>query len=161
MSSPDEVLRLKREDPKALEAALEAIAESEAGHARKRVAAGASGIDRLILEAVSGAPLNVQHLHGGKVYLDRFAKGWPAAAIDYSNFSTGRTVAALRAQYGGVLMSGLDEKNFRQLSEADLQQQWETARAGAGKKFILTPGCSGPNDSTDEELMRLVKVAGA
>jgi hypothetical protein len=44
-------------------------------------------------------------------------------------------------------MSGLDEKNFRKLSEADLQKQWEGARQGAGKKFILTPGCSVPNDS--------------
>ena len=88
-------------------------------------------------------------------------KGWPAAAINYSNFGTGRPVAAVRAEYGGVLMSGLDEKNFRQLSEADLRRQWETARAGAGKKFILTPGCSVPNDSTDEELMRLGKVTGA
>jgi uroporphyrinogen decarboxylase len=185
MSSPEDVLQLKAENPKALEVALEAIAESEAGHARKAVAAGASGVflaianaqdgimtqedyarfsepfDRLILEAVSGAPLNILHLHGDKVYLDRFVKGWPVAAINYSNFGTGRTVAAMRAQYGGVLMSGLDEKNFRQLSEADLRKQWEAARAAAGKKFILTPGCSVPNDSTDEELMRLVKVTGA
>ena len=66
----------------------------------------------------------------------------------------------MRAKYDGVLMSGLDEKNFRQLSEADLRKQWESARAAAGKKFIVTPGCSVPNDSTDEELMRLVKVMG-
>ncbi|HXM42366.1 MAG TPA: uroporphyrinogen decarboxylase family protein [Bryobacteraceae bacterium] len=155
MSSPEEVIRLKAEDPKALESALEAIAESEASHARKAVAGGAAGIflavanaqdgimtqednarfsepfDRLILEAVSGAPLN------------------------------GGTVAAMRAQYGGALMSGLDEKNFRRLSEPDLRQQWEAARSSAGKKFILTPGCSVPNDSTEAELMRLVKVAGA
>ena len=182
MSSPEEVLRLKQENPKALETALEAIAESQASHARKALAAGAAGIflaianaqdgiltqadyarfsepfDRLILEAAGGAPLNVLHLHGDKVYLDRFTKGWPAAAINYSNFGTGKTVAAMRAQFGGVLMSGLDEKNFRQLSEADLRKQWEDARNAAGKKFILTPGCSVPNDSTDEELMRLVKV---
>jgi uroporphyrinogen decarboxylase len=185
MSSPEDVLRLKQENPKALEAVLEAIAESEASHARKAIAAGAAGIflaianaqdgimtqedyarfsepfDRLILAAVRGAPLNILHLHGDKVYLDRFATGWPAAAINYSNFATGRTVAAMRAQYGGVLMSGLDEKNFRQLSEADLRKQSDAARAAAGKKFILTPGCSVPNDSTDEELMRLVKVTGA
>jgi uroporphyrinogen decarboxylase len=185
MSSPEEVLRLKQENPKALESALEAIAESEASHARKAVAAGAAGIflaianaqdgimtqedyarfsepfDRLILQAAAGAPLNILHLHGDKVYLDRFVKGWPATAINYSNFGTGRTVAAMRAQYSGVLMSGLDEKKFRQLSEADLKKQSDDARAAAGKQFILTPGCSVPNDSTDEELMRLVRVIGA
>jgi uroporphyrinogen decarboxylase len=182
LSSPAEVLRLRQENPKALQAALEAIAESEASHARKAVAAGAAGIflaianaqdgimtpedyakfsepfDRLILDAVNEAPLNILHLHGDKVYLDHFVKGWQAAAINYSNFGTRKSVAAMRSLYTGVLMTGLDEVNFRKLSEADLQKQWEGARQGAGKKFILTPGCSVPNDSTDEELMRLVKV---
>ncbi len=185
MSSPQEVIHLKAENPKALETALEVIAESEASHARKAVAAGASGIflaianaqdgimtqedyarfsepfDRMILDAARAAPLNTLHLHGDKVYLDRFVKGWPAAAINYSNFGTGRPVAAMRALYDGVLMCGLDEKTFRQLSETDLRKQWESARAAAGKKFIVTPGCSVPNDSTDEELTRLVKVMGA
>jgi len=185
ISSPEDVVRLKQEDPKLLLAALEAIAESEASHARKAIAAGAAGIflaianaqdgimtqadyakfsepfDRLVLDAASGAPLNTLHLHGDKVYLDRFTKGWPAAAINYSNIGTGRTVAAMRAEYAGVLMTGLDEKNFRQLSEEDLRKQWASAREAAGKKFILTPGCSVPNDSTDAELMRLVKVVGA
>jgi uroporphyrinogen decarboxylase len=182
LSSPAEVARLKQENPKALLAGLEAIAESEASHARKAMAAGASGIflaianaqdgimtpedyakfsepfDRLILDAVNEAPLNILHLHGDKVYLDHFVKGWQVAAINYSNIGTGKSAAAMRSLYTGVLMTGLDEVNFRKLSEADLEKQWEGARQGAGKKFILTPGCSVPNDSTDEELMRLVKV---
>ncbi len=185
MSTPEEVARLKQEDPKALLAALEAIAESEASHARKAIAAGAAGIflaianaqdgimtqddyakfsepfDKLILEAASGAPLNTLHLHGDKVYLDRFTKGWHVTAINYSNFGTGRPIAEMRAKFDGVLMAGIDEKNFRQLSEDDMRKQAQAARAAAGKKFILTPGCSVPNDSTDDELMRLVKVTGA
>jgi uroporphyrinogen decarboxylase len=185
LSSPEEVRRLQAENPKALEAALEAIAESEASHARKALEAGAAGIflaianaqdglmtqedyarfsepfDRLILKAVNGARLNILHLHGDKVYLDRFTQGWPVAAVNYSNFGTGRTVGAMRRAYDGVLMAGLDENNFRKLSEADIRQHWQDAQAGAGKKFILTPGCSVPNDSTDDELMRLVRVVGA
>ncbi len=185
LSSKEDVLQLKAENPKALQAALEAIAESEANHARKAVAAGASGIflaianaqdgimtpedyakfsepfDRLILDAVSGAPLNILHLHGDKVYVEHFVKGWPAAAINYSNFGTGKPAAAVRSTYDGVLMTGLDERNFCKLSEADLRKQWDAAREAAGKKFILAPGCSVPNDCTDEELMRLPKVVGA
>lgn len=185
LSSPDEVRKLKAENPKALEAALETIAESQASHARKAVAAGAAGIflaianaqdgimtqddyarfsepfDKLVLNAVSGARLNILHLHGDKVYLKRFVNGWPAAAINYSNFGTGTPVAGMRAMYDGVLMAGLDERNFRKLSEDQLRQQWEAARTAAGKKFILTPGCSVPNDSTGDELMRLVKVLRA
>ncbi|MFN7996422.1 MAG: uroporphyrinogen decarboxylase family protein [Bryobacteraceae bacterium] len=185
MSSKEDVLKLKEQNPNALEAALETIAESEASHAKRAIAAGAAGIffaianaqegimtpedyarfsepfDQLVLKAVSGAPLNVLHLHGDKVYLDRFVKGWPATVINYSNFGTKVAVATMRAQYSGVLMTGLDEQNYPQLSEADLRKQWESAREEAGKKFILAPGCSVPNDSTDEQLMRLVKVVGA
>ncbi len=185
LSSPEEVRRLMAEKPAALEAALEAIAESQASHVRKAMAAGAAGIflaianaqtglmtqpdysrfsepfDRLLLKAAGAAPLNILHLHGDKVWLDRFTQGWPAAAINYSNFGAGTSVAAMRSQYSGVLLTGLDEQNFRKLSEADLRRQWQDARAGAGKKFILTPGCSVPNDTTDEELLRLVKVMAA
>ncbi|HTQ56505.1 MAG TPA: uroporphyrinogen decarboxylase family protein [Bryobacteraceae bacterium] len=185
LSSPAEVRRLQAENPRALETALEAIAESQASHVRKALAAGAAGIflaianaqdglmtqddyarfsepfDRLVLRAAAGARLNILHLHGDKVFLDRFTKGWPAAAINYSNIGTGRSVAAMRKVYDGVLLAGLDETKFRNLTESDMRRQWQDARAAAGRMFILTPGCSVPNDSTDEELMRLARVVGA
>jgi len=161
------------------------IAKSEANHARRAVAAGAAGVfiaianaqdgimtqadyakfsepfDRLLLEAVRSAPLNVLHLHGDKVYLDRFYKGWPAFAINYSMHGTGVPMAKVRAGYSGVIMGGIDEVNYRKLTPADLEKQWTDASQAAGKKFILTPGCSVPNDSSDEELSRLASVLGA
>ena len=181
LSSKEAVLRLKAEKPQALLDALETIAESEAMHARKALAAGAAGIflaianaqdgimtqadyarfsepfDRLILQAAASAPLNTLHLHGDKVYLDRFYK-WPAAAINYSNHGTRQSVADMRGKYAGVIMSGLDETNFRKLSAAQMKKQFETAQQGAGKRFILAPGCSIPNDTTAEEMLRLVKL---
>ena len=185
LSSPQEVLRMKAENPKRLLAALQAIAESEANHAGKAIAAGAAGIflaianaqegiltreeyarfsqpfDRLILDKVASAPLNVLHLHQDKVYLDLFYQGWPAAVINYSTHGTKVPIAAVRAKFGGVLMAGLDEVNYRKLTPADLKQQADAARQAAGKKFILAPGCSVPNDSTDAELGRLPKLLGA
>lgn len=185
LSSKEAVLKLKAEQPRALLDALEAIAESEAKHARKALAAGASGIffaianaqtgimsqadykkfsepfDRLVLDGASGAPLNTLHLHGDKVSLDYFAKGWPAAAINYSAHGTGVGLGQLRAKYPGLIMGGIDEQNFRKLSSEDMQRQEQMARSGAGKKFLLAPGCSVPNDSSSEEILRLTKVAGA
>lgn len=185
ISSKEEVMRLMREDPRSLLEALEAIAESQANHAKKAIAAGAAGIflaidnaqrgilteaeyarfsepfDKLILERVSGAPLNTLHLHGDKVYLDRFWKGWPAAVVNYSNTGTGVEIADVRKKYPGVILGGLDEVNFRKLSEADLKRQYESARAAAGKKFILAPGCSVPNESAPAELSRLPQLLGA
>jgi uroporphyrinogen decarboxylase len=179
LSSPKEVMELKERNPKSLHAALHAIAESEANHARKAIAAGAAGIflaianaqdgimtredyrkfsepyDRIVLKAAAGAPLNVLHLHGDKVYLDVFTKGWPAAAINYSTHGTKVSVAEMRKKYAGVLMAGLDEVNYRKLTAAELRDQWKSAESAAGRRFILTPGCSVPNDSADEELKRL------
>jgi uroporphyrinogen decarboxylase len=185
LSSQEEVQRLKAEKPQALLDALEIIARSEAAHARRAIATGASGIflaianaqhgilspadyarfsepfDKLILEAVRQPPLNMLHLHGDKVYLDRFYRGWPAPVINYSKHATGVEISAVRRNYSGVLMGGLDESNFRKLSKSDLRQQWQAAQQAAGKRFILAPGCSVPNESTDQELQRLVEVLGA
>lgn len=182
LSSREEVQRLKAEKPQALLDALEVIAKSEASHARKAIAAGASGIflaianaeegilseadyarfsepfDRMVLESVRLAPLNTLHLHGAKVYLDRFYRGWSAAVLHYSTHATSVPMAAVRAKWSGVLMGGLDEINFRTLTPAQLREQWQSAWQAAGKRFLLAPGCSVPNETTDEELNRLVRV---
>ena len=140
LSSVEAVRKLQREKPQALLDALEVIAKSEANHARRSVAAGAAGVfvaianaqhgymtqadyakfsepfDKLVLEAVRSAPLNILHLHGDKVYLDRFYQGWPAQAINYSAHGTGVSIAQVRAKYSGVILGGLDEVNYRKLS---------------------------------------------
>ncbi len=185
LSTPAEVQRLRQENPKALADALDVIARSEANHARKAVAAGASGIflaianaqpeflseadytkwsepyDRIVLDAVKDAPLNVLHLHGDHVYLDHFTKPWPARTINYSVHGTGVPFLELRKSFRGTLAGGIDEKNFRKLDENELKTEWHRAQQQAGTRFILTPGCSVPNDSTDAELNRLVTVLGA
>jgi uroporphyrinogen decarboxylase len=185
LSSKEAVLKLKAAKPQALLAQLQLIAESQANHARKAIAAGASGIflaianaqdgilsqadyakfsepfDKLVLNAVNSAPLNILHLHGDKVYLDRFYQGWPASVIQYSQHGTGVPVANVRAKYAGVLMAGIDEGNYRKLTPADLKRQWQEAQAAAGKRFILAPGCSVPNDTKEEEMLALTKLLGA
>ena len=189
LSSRQQVMALKDEKPQKLLDAMEVFAKSEANHARRAVRAGAAGIflaiqnaqegflteedyakfsepfDKMVLQAVSTAPLNVLHLHtdasfGDRLYMDRFLKGWPAAAINYSLY-TKTSVEQLRAKYPGLILAGLDERNYRKLSNFDLKRQWMSARKGAAKKLLLAPGCSVPNDSTDEELLRLPRLFGA
>lgn len=185
ISSAAEVRRLMADKPQALLDALEAIARSEANHARRALALGASGVflavanaqdgvltpeeyarfsepfDRMILDAVKDAPLNILHLHGEKVHLGLFYSGWPAAAISYSAHATGVPIAEVRASFDGVLMGGLDEINFRTLTPEQMWEQWQAAQSQAGRRFILAPGCSVPDDTADEELLRLVRLAGA
>jgi uroporphyrinogen decarboxylase len=185
LSSPQEVNSLRLSNPNALLDALEVIAQSEADHARRAISAGASGIflaianadsgvmsegdyakfsepfDRMVLKAVEGAPLNILHLHGDRVYLNRFTGKWPAAGINYSAHATHVPISRLRQKYNGVVIGGLDEKNYRELTEDRLRDQWQAAQRDAGKKFILAPGCSVPNDSTDAELDRLPRILAA
>jgi uroporphyrinogen decarboxylase len=184
LSSTQEVMRLKEENPQRLLDTLEVITKSEANHARRAVAAGASGIffaianaqdgilsqddyakfsepfDRLVLEATAHAPLNTLHLHGDRVYLDRFYKGWAASVINYSVQGTGVPISTVRKKYSGVLLGGLDEVKFRALSEETVRSQYESARNEAGRRFILAPGCTVPNDSADAELLRVPHVLG-
>jgi uroporphyrinogen decarboxylase len=185
LSSPQEVQRLKAEQPQKLLDALEAIARSEATHARRAMNAGASGIflaianaqpkllsredyarfsapfDRMVLDAVKDAPLNVLHLHGDAVYLDGFYTGWPAAVINYSAHGTGVALATARAQFAGVLAGGIDETKYRTLDVAALKAQADDARRQAGAKFILTPGCSVPDPTPADELRKLAAAVGA
>ena len=185
LSSPAEVQRLKAEKPQALLDALEAIAKSEAAHARRAMNAGASGIflaianaqpqilgredfakfsapfDRIVLDAVKDAPLNVLHLHGDAVYLDAFYEGWPAAVINYSAHGTKVGVDAVRAKFAGVIAGGIDETAYRTLDVPALKAQGDAARAKAGARFILTPGCSVPNESLPAELHKLHAAVGA
>lgn len=189
LSSREQVMALKDQNPQKLLDALDVIAKSEANHARRAVKAGASGIflaiqtaqagylseddyarfcepfDKAVLQAIAPVPLNVLHLHtdasfGDQLYIDRFVKGWPASAINYS-LHTRIPIEQLRAKYPGVIMAGLDERNFRKLTSLDIKRQWVSARKGAGKKLIFAPGCSVPNDSVDEELMRVPRLFGA
>ena len=170
---------MRAEQPQRLLDALSVIARSEANHARRALQAGAAGIflaiqnadrktltledyrkfsepfDRTVLAAAQGARLNTLHIHGNEVYIEHFLTGWPATAINYSIAGTGVPFDKIRPRYTGVLMGGIAENDYRKLSVAELRNQYEAARPAAGKRFILAPGCSVPNDSTAEELSRL------
>jgi uroporphyrinogen decarboxylase len=184
LSSKEEVMRLKNEQPQKLLDALEVIAKSEANHAKLALKAKASGIflaianaqegiltpdeykkfsepfDRMILKAADGAPLNTLHLHGETVYVSHFL-GWPAAAINYGDVETGFSLAKARASFGGLLLGGTDERNYRSRTVDQLKADAARARQDAGAKLVFTPGCSVPNDSTPDELLRMKAAVGA
>ncbi|HOK47429.1 MAG TPA: uroporphyrinogen decarboxylase family protein, partial [Bryobacteraceae bacterium] len=128
---------------------------------REEYAKFSEPFDRMVLEAAAGAPLNVLHLHGDKVYLDLFYQGWPAAGISYSTHATGVSIAEVRSRYSGLIMGGINELNYRSLTEEEIRRQWREAQEAAGKRFLLAPGCSVPDESTDEELSRLARAIGA
>ncbi|MEJ5366932.1 MAG: uroporphyrinogen decarboxylase family protein [Bryobacteraceae bacterium] len=181
ISSKEAVLELMRSRPQALLDALEAIARSEANHVRRALEAGASGIflavdnaqegvltleeyrrfsepfDRMVLEAAKDAPLNILHLHGAKVYLDHFWKGWPVQVIHYSAHETGVPLASARKKTAAVLMGGLDHRSVVGASEAQVRAMLREA-AAAAPKWICAPGCSVPDDSPRARLLTLSRI---
>jgi uroporphyrinogen decarboxylase len=185
LSSREDVRRLRDKNPQALLDALEVITQSEINHAKRAIATGAHGIllavananskelsladyarfnapfDKRILDAVSGEPLNVLHLHVERDYLDQF-QNFAAPVINYSLHVTGIPVAEVHAKFPGhVIAGGIDEVNYKTLTRKQIKSQWESASQAAGKKFILTPGCSVPNDSSTAELALLSQVVAA
>jgi len=180
-SSPEKVKELLRANPQALLDRMEFVAKAEASHARLALKAGAAGIflaisnandgyltreeyrkfsepfDRMVLDAVKGAELNILHIHGPKPYLDLFYD-WPARAIQHSTAATGISFRVARQSYRGVLMGGVDEVRFKELTPDQMRAQIRTARAEAGAKWILAPGCSVPNDTPDAQLLAFNRV---
>jgi uroporphyrinogen decarboxylase len=180
LSSKEEVLRLKDENPQALLDALDVITQSEIHHARRALAIkGVAGFlysvananqaevspadyekfsrpfDKRFLEAIGSTRLTFLHLHVQPGYLE-FFRGFTAPVINYSLHFSGIPMTEVRAKFPDwVIAGGIDEVNYRKLTAGELRSQWHAASQAAGRKFILTPGCSVPNDSTAEDLARL------
>ena len=180
LSSKEDVLRLKDENPQALMDALDAIMRSEINHARRVLAiknvvgilysvANANQVemppadyekfsrpfDKRFLEAIGETKLTFLHLHVQPGYLE-FFRDFTAPVINYSLHVSGIPMAEVRSQFPSwVIAGGIDEVNYRTLTADQLRSQWQAAAQAAGRKFLLTPGCSVPNDSTDAELARL------
>jgi uroporphyrinogen-III decarboxylase len=184
LSSKEEVKRMMAERPQQLLDALEAIAKSEASHAKLALDTGAKGIflaianaqdsvmtreqydkfsapfDKIVLDAAAGAPLNTLHLYGKGVWLDRFWRGWGDPIINYSISETGVPLAEARRHYSGVLMGGLDETKVRTAHLADYQKMIQAASA-AGPKWFCTPGCEVPANTSDARLFLITRAAAA
>jgi hypothetical protein len=184
LSSKEEVLRLQQENPQRLLDALEVINQSQIHHAKRAFAAGASGIlfsianakrdelspadyarfsapfDKRFFDATSSAKLSFLHLHWENEYVDQFV-GFQAPVVNWSVQTSGVEVSTVRGKFSQTIATGIDERKYKDLTPAQIREQWQSASSAAGAKFILTPGCSVPNDSTDEELSRLPLVIGA
>jgi uroporphyrinogen decarboxylase len=184
LSSKDEVTRLSKENPQALLAALDAITQSQIKHVKRALGLGASGIllsiananraeisldnyrrfsasfDKRILKAASGSKVTFLHLHVEEPYLPEF-RDFDFPIINYSVKVSGIPISTVRQMYSSVIAGGIDEVDYKKLTVADIRTEIKEAREAAGLKFILTPGCSVPNDSTEAELLRLPEVLGA
>ena len=177
-----------QEAPEALESALDAIATTLAGYVRLTLEAGADGIffaivrlarhgyltreqyarfgrpyDLRVLEAAAGAPLNVLHICGDRVYFDAVTE-YPVHALNWNsvlpgNPSFGAGAAATRA----AVMGGVDEgETLPRGTPADVIGAVYAALAETGgRRTLVSPGCSIDQRTSADNLVALRDAARA
>jgi uroporphyrinogen decarboxylase len=175
----------QKENTAAWEAAMEAITQSTINHIHRSQEIGASGTlvsifnatskfgsvsdyeryskpyDKRVLAALADTKLTLLHLHTlEKPYLEQF-QDFAAPVINYSVKTSGIPIAEVRKSYSQAIAGGVDEVDFDHLTTDEIRKQWMQAREQAGSKYIITPGCSVPNASTDAELARMPRAVGA
>lgn len=166
------------------EAMMEAITQSMINHIRRSRAIGTSGTlvsifnatskfgsvedyekfsrpyDKRVLAALEGTPLTLLHLHTlERPFLSQF-EDFGAPVFHYSVKTSGIPISEVRKTYKQPIAGGVDEVDFDKLTVDQIRKQWRLAREEAGAKYIIAPGCSVPDASTDAELLRMTKAVG-
>ena len=178
-----QALAICREEPKAMEQGLAAIAETLAGYARACVDAGADGIfyatnvaradgltaaecrrfqrphDLRVLGAVAGAPFNLMHVCGPDVHFDEFAD-YPVAAYSWAPGVGNPTLAEAHRRTGRAVVGGLPAKpEIAAMSGGALAARARRAIDEMnGRALLLAPDCS-INPDTPEALLHAVGAA--
>jgi uroporphyrinogen decarboxylase len=175
---------LQKQHPDEWHTALEAITQSTINHIHRSKEIGASGAlvsiynahssygpvadyqlysrpyDKRVLDALADTKLTFLHLHNfDRAYLGEFTD-FNVPVIQYSVKTSGIPISEVRQLYSQTIAGGIDEIDFQKLSTEQMREQWKAAREQAGKKYIATPGCSIPNNSTPDELARFPRALG-
>ncbi|MGI8551376.1 MAG: uroporphyrinogen decarboxylase family protein [Dehalococcoidia bacterium] len=179
---PEQLRRHLQESPAAVHQALGIIAENLAGYCAELLAAGADGIyyavqgiaggwldemqfrefarpyDLRVLSACSAGWLNVVHLHGDRDLMAGLALGYPGAVLSWEDRLTGVRLADLRDKVPDkALMGGIDERgaiNHGDVGALKTEIRDALAQTDGGRRFILAPGCSVPDEISETHLER-------
>lgn len=176
------VRRHLREAPENLLYGLGIIARTLAAYAVESIARGADGIfmsvtpdprvleraefqrfvkpfDIQVFEAVRQAGrFNILHIHGLDPMFN-LTLDYPVHAINWSHRTTSPSLAEGRQLYSGCILGGIDESTYSRVTPYEIYAQVADALATAGgTKFILTPGCSVPTDTSVRNLRALAEA---
>jgi uroporphyrinogen decarboxylase len=163
------VLRWMSEAPDALHAALAAVTETLAAYSRACLDAGADGVffattewathdvltldqynvfgrpyDLRVIEAVTGAPVNVLHVCRPNNMLAELLD-YPVDVFNWAMHAPGNlSLADVLPRTNKAVMGGVDERHaLLRGSPADVRAQVrEALDQTGGRRFLLAPGCS-------------------
>ena len=176
-----------RQEPAAVEPALDAIAETMARHAQAALAAGADGLFfatqaatpdvitaeewsrfeqprmRRMLDAVAAtSAFTLLHLHGRDVYFDQAAR-LPVHAINWHDRLTAPSLGDARARFTGGLVGGLGEGRtlLRGPADAAAAEAREAIAQTGGRGIVVGPGCVLPLATPDAHLSAVLAAVKA
>lgn len=164
----DAVRRWLREEPGAVHAALDGIAQTLADYARQCLHAGASGMffattdwgttdnltpelyaefgrpyDLQVLDAVEVAPFNVLHVCRAHNMLADLLD-YPVAAFNWACNEEGNAgLAEIAGRGDKAVMGGVGQETIARKAATDVEREVKQAVAStAGVRLLLAPGCS-------------------
>lgn len=163
---------------------LSVIAENLRAHIRDVMAAGADGVflalqgcsadvmpaaqyrelgrpyDLLALQGAADGWLNVLHLHGERDLLLDQVLDYPVQALSWSDRRSGAGLRDVHGVTTKCLMGGWDEAGVITTGPASaiLAEAQDAVRQTRGRRLILAPGCSVPDD-TDERWLHAAREA--
>ncbi len=176
------------ENPAAVHAALQAIAQTLAGYAEACVGSGASGIflaivrlaredalsrdefmafgrpyDLQVLKAVQGAPFHMLHICGPRVYFDLIAD-YPVHAVNWASVGQENpTVSEAQSITKLAVVGGVDEESVLQHGTPDAvaAAAQQAIQATGGTRMLLAPGCATAMDVPPANLHALRRAAAS
>jgi uroporphyrinogen decarboxylase len=178
----DRLVEDLRQDPAAVEPALDAITETTARHARAALDAGADGLFfatqaaapdvvtaeenarfdlprmRRMLDAVAGRSVfTLLHVHGRDIYFDQ-AAGLPVHAMNWHDRLTAPRLADAHRRFAGALVGGLGEGRtlLNGPPEAAAAEARDALAQTGGVGVIVGPGCVLPLATPDAHLAAVV-----
>jgi len=176
-----------RQEPAAVEPALDAITETMAAHARAALEAGADGLFfatqtaaadvltaeeiarfelprmRRMLDAVAGrSSFTLLHVHGRDIYFDQLA-GLPVQAVNWHDRLTAPRLGEAQGRFAGAVVGGLSEGRVLQAGppEAVAAEVRDAIAQTGGRGLMVGPGCVLPLATPDAHLAAVVAAIKA
>lgn len=178
--------RYLHENPTGAHAALKNIAATLGKYAAAALDAGASGLffaivklarqnilteaefaefgkpyDLQVLQAVQGAPFNLLHTCGPKVYFDAVTD-YPVHAINWAAIGQHNpSIGEAARKTTKALVGGVDELGALQIGtpEAVTREALDAIQSTGGRRLLLTPGCGTSLTVPSENLHALRRAA--
>ncbi len=183
--SEETFIRHAEESPAIIHEVLRTLAENLHTHNRMMLEAGADGLffalqgcstavmseqlyrefgrpyDLMALQGTESGWLNILHVHGEKDLMLDLVLDYPVSVLSWSDRIAGPSLRDLRAKTSKTLMGGWNE--FGAIYKGDVakmrSEALDAVKQTGGRKFILAPGCSVPDDIDHRFLVEARSIA--